>query len=392
MSALATIVAWILAAPPALAGSAFATEVIAGLRATSGGARGDTEPPSRVAVLIPAHDEEASIAATVIDLRQQVPAAWRILVVADNCSDATARAARDVGAEVIERHDHAVRGKGHALAFGRDFLRRDPPEVVIVLDADCRIWAPQHLAASAKAGGAPFQSNNLLAADLSLPAMVQVSTFAFAVKNLLRQRGLVRIGAPAVLMGTGMAVPWHLFEAAPLATSHLAEDLQLGIHFLRVGAPARFEPRTEVRSNSSSASGTLSQRSRWEGGFLASARQNALPLMGEGLRRRRGKMFWMGLHLAVPPLTLLIAALVAALAATAILAAVGGSAAPLIVLAAATGAVIAALTGAWLAIGRQYLSGSALLRLPLYMLWKIPLYLRLLRRRERSWVRTERRP
>lgn len=392
MAVLATTVAWALAAPVALAGAAFATEVLAGLRSSRRKNAVSIQAPASVAVLIPAHDEEASIAATLADLQRQVPHGWRILVVADNCSDGTADVARSAGAEVIERHDASARGKGHALAFGRDFLRRDPPEVVIVLDADCRIRAPEHLAASARSSCTPAQAKNLLAADLSLPAMVQVSTFAFAVKNLLRQRGLVRIGAPAVLMGTGMAFPWRLFEAAPLATSHLAEDLQLGIHFLRIGTPAVFEAETEVRSNASSAAGTLSQRSRWEGGFLASARQHALPLMWEGLRRRSGKMFWMGLHLAVPPLTLLIAILLAGLSGTALLTLAGASVVPVIVLGAATAAVLVALTGAWLAIGRQFLSGSALLRLPLYMLWKVPLYLKLIRGRERNWVRTERRP
>ena len=51
----------------------------------------------------------------------------------------TARIARAAGAEVIERSDAERRGKGYALAFGIDHLTPSPPDVLIVIDADCRL-------------------------------------------------------------------------------------------------------------------------------------------------------------------------------------------------------------------------------------------------------------
>ena len=56
---------------------------------------------------------------------------------ADNCTDATADIARSVGVEVIERIEPDRRGKGFALDFAREHLERAPPQVVIVIDADC---------------------------------------------------------------------------------------------------------------------------------------------------------------------------------------------------------------------------------------------------------------
>ena len=47
--------------------------------------------------------------------------------------------------------------------------------------------------------------------------MVQLSSFAFLVKNLVRQRGLQRIAGKVHLTGTGMALPWRLFDQADLA-------------------------------------------------------------------------------------------------------------------------------------------------------------------------------
>ena len=70
-------------------------------------------------VIVPAHNEAEVIERTVSSLRKiDWPAdRFRVLVVADNCTDTTAVLARGAGAEVLERHDPTLRGKGYALAF-----------------------------------------------------------------------------------------------------------------------------------------------------------------------------------------------------------------------------------------------------------------------------------
>jgi cellulose synthase/poly-beta-1,6-N-acetylglucosamine synthase-like glycosyltransferase len=94
---------------------------------------------ARIAVLVPAHDEADGIASTIDSILPQLKTGDRLLVVADNCSDITARIASEKGAEVIERQDQENRGKGFALDFGIKFLARNPPEVVVVVDADCTV-------------------------------------------------------------------------------------------------------------------------------------------------------------------------------------------------------------------------------------------------------------
>src|SRR3954454_18274354 len=86
------------------------------LRAAAAGAR--TDPPDsgvrpRLRVVVPAHDEEAGIEATVASMG---PPAAAPIVGADNCTDATAERARAAGSTVWERRDEERRGKGHALA------------------------------------------------------------------------------------------------------------------------------------------------------------------------------------------------------------------------------------------------------------------------------------
>ena len=78
------------------------------------------------ALIISAHNEEAVIANMVESLKElDYPKdAYDIFVIADNCSDATADAARNAGAEVYERFDAHRRGKGYALEWMFDKLFR----------------------------------------------------------------------------------------------------------------------------------------------------------------------------------------------------------------------------------------------------------------------------
>lgn len=87
--------------------------------------------PERVVALVPAHNEAATIAASVAGLRPQVN---RVIVVADNCTDDTAARAFAAGAEVFGTV-HNVHKKAGALnqaiaRLGGDF------DYLMVVDAD----------------------------------------------------------------------------------------------------------------------------------------------------------------------------------------------------------------------------------------------------------------
>jgi cellulose synthase/poly-beta-1,6-N-acetylglucosamine synthase-like glycosyltransferase len=392
VSALLTFVAWALALAAAVPLAVFTLEVTIGLF----GARRAAPPEGgrRVAVLIPAHDEAAGIGATLEALRVVAPPGTRVLVVADNCSDDTAAVARAHGAEVAERVDTSARGKGYALAFGRDRLAEGPPlDAVIVLDADCRL-APGSVEALAEActdgSGRPAQSINLIAPDPDASPMTQISGFAMLVKNLYRSRGMQRMGGAALLTGTGMAFPWSVFATASLASGSLVEDLGLGIALTRAGHAPRLIESAGVRSAPPPDSVALVQRTRWEHGFLDTVRRSALPLLGSGLRRGALAEVLLALHLMVPPLALLLIATAGVLFATGLLHLLGASVGPVTAVAAALGATLLATFAAWLHGGRPWLRAGALLRAPLYVLWKLPIYLGFLRRRETEWRRTPR--
>lgn len=386
---VATLVAAVVAAPLLALTLAFVIEVVAGLRPPRGTA--PSAATARAVIVMPAHDEAPIIAATVARLLPELPPGFELLVVADNCRDDTAAIAAAAGASVLRRDDASRRGKGYALAHARDALAaRDAagqPEIVMVLDADGATDRASLLAMAAHATEHPVQATNLLAPDLAAAPMVQVSNFAFVIKNLVRQAGLARLAGRANLTGTGMAFPWPIFRDAPLATADIVEDLALGLDLARRGTLPRYVAEATVWSAASNAEGTLQQRTRWEGGFLATSLTRALPAIVTALRRGDPRALWAGLSLAIPPLTLLLMLDLAALAVTGLLTLAGASPWPALLLAGALTAAALALWVAWRRYGRPFLSARAAARLPLYILWKIPLYLKLLGGRPTAWLR-----
>lgn len=103
--------------------------------------------PSIVAV-IPAHDEAHTLPAAVSGLRAQTVPPDRILVVADNCTDATTSVAAVLGVEVLMTEGNTHRKAG-ALnqALGTLLPAMDADDLVLVTDADSAL-APAFLAAA----------------------------------------------------------------------------------------------------------------------------------------------------------------------------------------------------------------------------------------------------
>ena len=99
-------------------------------------------PPSKLAVIIAARNEEGVIANLIGSLMEQdYPREFfDVFVVADNCTDSTAAVAREAGAIVYERQNQLERGKGYAVDFLLKSIQRDRGEdaydAFIVFDAD----------------------------------------------------------------------------------------------------------------------------------------------------------------------------------------------------------------------------------------------------------------
>ena len=387
-----TVLVALLLAPFAVLTAFFAVEIMLGLRPARSGAR--ARGKASAVIVIPAHDEAEVVGKTLQMLQTALGEDMRVLVVADNCDDTTAEIVRDHGVEVVERTNAQDRGKGFALAFAAEHLTVAAPDVVVVLDADCSTDAAslRNLVAAAAASGRPSQAINLLRPNRQSSPLVQLSTFGFMLKNLVRQRGLQRLAGRVHLTGTGMAMPFDQFRASAGTRSSIVEDLALGLELSAAGHPPMLVSNAMVWSESSTEQGTLVQRRRWEGGFLSTALKWGVREALHGVASGSPRAVLAGLDLMVPPLALFAVLNMAALIVTGLLTlAVGAAWWPVIAQFGLLLLALLAVFAAWLREGRAFISLGVLARLPLYVLWKLPMYVGLARGgAPKEWLRTGR--
>jgi cellulose synthase/poly-beta-1,6-N-acetylglucosamine synthase-like glycosyltransferase len=349
----------------------------------------------RCAVLVPAHDEEAGIGATITALLPQLRPEDRLLVVADNCGDRTAEVARSLGATAVERHDKDRRGKGFALDFGVRSLGADAPEVVVIVDADCRVvdGSLERLVREAARTNRPVQAAYVMDVPPGGGPRSQLSAFAFLFKNLIRPRGLERLGLPCLLTGTGMAFPWPILRDADLASGNIVEDMKLGVDLALAGHPPQFCPAAQVLGElPTGRPAAVKQRTRWEHGHLHTLLTQVPRLTRAALRQGRPGLLGLALELSVPPLSMLLLLWAVVGAGATCWGALGGPWLPAVLLAGGGLSVLLAIFAAWLRFGRERLPLTSLLAAPLYVLWKLPIYLTFVFRRKREWERAERNP
>ncbi|HQT25683.1 MAG TPA: glycosyltransferase family 2 protein [Burkholderiales bacterium] len=349
----------------------------------------DAERPD-VAVLIPAHNESAVIEATLGTIVKQLRNTDRVLVVADNCSDETATIARTCGALVLERRNESLRGKGHALAFGMEALRQDPPEIVIIVDADCQVTegALDLLAGTAHGSDSPVQSLYLMKAGNA--ERRKIAAFAWVIKNHVRALGMQRMGIPCQLTGTGMAFPWHIIENMNLATSALVEDMLLGGELVASGHPPVFCPDAVVTSIFPAADRDAhTQRRRWEHGHIGMILNYFPILLLKALKRGDARSVLFATDMMVPPLALQSMLMLAGLGLTGIYALLENSL-PFETMTSGFLLFSISLFAAWYRFGRDTIGVRDAFRIPIYMISKISVYLAYLFSRERSWVKTRR--
>ena len=348
----------------------------------------------RVAVLVPAHNESTGLLPTLADIKAQLLAGDRMLVVADNCTDDTAAVAAAAGAEVIVRSDLNKIGKGYALEWGIRHLSTDPPGVVVIIDADCRLadGSIDHLSATCALTSRPAQGLDLMQAPAQSAINYQVAEFTWRVKNWVRPLGLSALGLPCQLMGTGMAFPWVVIRLAKLSSEQIVEDLKLGLDLAMAGSPPIFCPSAQVTSTfPTSAVAAERQRQRWEQGHVDMILARAPRLIILAIVRRNLGLLALALDLAVPPLVLLGLLTTGVLLLAIIVAWFFGSFAALIISGASFAALMTAILLSWIMFARDILPARALSSIAHYGVRKLGFYRRfLLGGRVSHWIRTDR--
>jgi biofilm PGA synthesis N-glycosyltransferase PgaC len=231
--------------------------------------------PVTVGVVVPAHNEAATIEQTIRScLRQTYPVA-QVIVVADNCTDATAALARAAGATVIE-------GSGGSKAAAQNLaLPYVAADLVVALDGDNTLdsAAVAHMVATMRAGHAGTCAAVLPKDTTTIYS--QYRTLYHALSNGWTKKIQDTLGRQLVL--NGMA---NCHRTDVLATmggfpdNSVTEDFNLTWALHRHGYPVAFTPEAFVYTQEpTSFRELIDQMHRWTAGFAQCMVAHQAPLV-----------------------------------------------------------------------------------------------------------------
>ena len=348
----------------------------------------------RFDVIVPAHNEAAVIEGVVASLRKlDWPAdGFRVLVIADNCTDSTAVLARAAGAEVLERHDTERRGKGYALAFAFQASQAHGwAYAVVVVDADTEV-SPNLLEAFAtriENGAAVIQAHyRVLNSQASW--RTRLMAIAMASFHRVRSRARERLRLSCGIRGNGWCITHRLLRQAPYRAFSLTEDIEYGIDLGLAGYRVHYADEAHVAAMMvSGEQAARTQRQRWEAGRLQLIRSKTPALLRAARGPDGGVCLDLALDLLVLPLSYaaINVAVLIVLASVALLWEPSMEIWLWLGLGCGASLLLYVLRG-W-QLSRVGIRGLVdLLRAPFFVLWKVLLMLRA--HKSAEWVRTKR--
>jgi cellulose synthase/poly-beta-1,6-N-acetylglucosamine synthase-like glycosyltransferase len=347
----------------------------------------------RLLFLVPAHNEELMIAGCVRSLLDMsYPAhARRVVVIADNCTDATRRIAGEQGAESLKRIEPDLPGKPRAIAWALGKIDLPEWDACVIVDADS-IVAPDFasgLAELAPLNDIVFQPNNLVLNEFEswltrLGGLL--GRCRFQVTFPLKQSA--GLNCP---IANGMGIGTNLLIRDGWRSLSITEDSELYAVYTESGVRIRHASAANIFSEESrTLEEGATQRRRWLAGRMRVIQEWG----GRIIRSRRINWhqkldMFVELGLSSPVLHLMIAFTVAA---TALLALPGSAGLWIAFLALASVSGLAVTT--IVAIKRHpqpWRTLYSFFMLPAYAVWRIIVVVStLLTLRDTTWRRTAR--
>ncbi len=275
---------------------------------------------SSVTVVIPAHNEALGITQTIDSIQgadfppgtdlKSVPI--RIVVIADNCDDDTARVAKDAGVRVMERSDTQNRGKGQALDwfFKNHKKEYDRMDSVAIIDADTLIH-PRFFTEICDSLSHPEVQVVQGFYGVSNPKenwRTALSAAALCVFHHIRPAGRNRVHATAGLKGNGMAFETKIIQRFGWPAFSIVEDIEFSMHLLLENILVHYNPDAIVFGEMASKSDQAqTQRKRWEGGRVQLLKQYTGSLFLGFLKNHTFMFLDAFMELFTPPLSLVVA-------------------------------------------------------------------------------------
>ena len=171
----------------------------------------------RLMIVVPSHNEELSIARCVQSLEAASGSAKNVIVVAHNCSDATAAIAQKTGAHVEIVDDLSLAGKGHALKHGFDYAFNEcGADAVMIVDADSTVSANITTEVAKRLANSAVVQCRYQVRNHAASWRAGLTALAFLGINVVRPRGRDRLGLSCGIFGNGFAMRKDVLESRAL--------------------------------------------------------------------------------------------------------------------------------------------------------------------------------
>ena len=244
--------------------------------------------PSRlrfINVLIPAHNEELYLPRLLASLEtQDYPKnLHRVTVIADNCADGTAAAARRFDVDVLERTDTERSGKGHAIGWTLERLDLDRIDAIVIVDADSPVGDGflEQLNLQLERGDRVIQCYNAVA-NPGQSWFTRVMDVSRTISNDILHPAKRKLGLSSYLMGNGMCFDTRVLREIPWNAFTVGEDMEYCARLLLADQHIGYCRHAKVyHQESVTLRQASSQRIRWSSG-----RFQALVRFGPSLIRK----------------------------------------------------------------------------------------------------------
>lgn len=352
----------------------------------------------RFAIVVPAYNEEKVISKTVYSLSGLIYPKnfYDLYVIADNCTDNTAKVARNLGAIVLERANPEQRGKGYALrwAFDQIIHSEKQYDAIVVFDSDS-LASGNYLDVMnyyLEQGKEVIQSSDLVIPQPGIWSS-EATRIGFLLTNYVKPLGRKSLGLPMGLRGNGMCFSIDHLKKHPWEAWSLTEDLEYGLKLLIQDVDIHFAPEAYVWAQMPvNASNAESQRRRWEMGRHEIIRKYSPLFLKGAIRKRSLKFFDALVDLLTPPFVNTFLLVLIMIVINGLLAYFNLIQERYLIIWVSL-AIIGLLhlfVGLFVAKADKNLYKS-LFYVPIYILWKIKVYIKaFFIGREETWVRTTR--
>ena len=228
-----------------------------------------TDKEHRFAMVVAAHNEEKVVSEIVDSLREldYDKEKYDIFVIADNCTDDTAKIAREHGALVHERFSEGDRGKGYALnwMFERIFEMDKEYDAICVFDADNIVHKDFLKGINARYNQGYKAVQGYIDTKNPNDSWITASyAMTFWVLNKVYQSARSNLGLSNQISGTGFAVSTDIIKKYGWSATCLAEDMEFTMQLVLNGISVGYAKDAIVYDEKPlTLSQSVKQRTRW---------------------------------------------------------------------------------------------------------------------------------